>query len=110
MHKVLKEILVSLVLFLSASSWLNSREIMTAYFTTFAKLFRKKQRYCKVTQRIKVLPIMLWNNRHLERSQSEVERSITICLQDVITVAIDISTTFPFVTQGNSAQYDVILN
>ena len=24
-----------------------------------------------------VLPLMLWNNRHLERSQSEVERSIT---------------------------------
>ena len=42
-----------------------------------------------------VLPLMLWNSRHLERSQSEVERSISKSLHDVITVAIDISTTLP---------------
>jgi len=33
-----------------------------------------------------------WNNRHPERSQSEVEGSIVKRLYNVITVAIDIST------------------
>ncbi len=58
---------------------------------------------------------MLWNNRHLERSQSEVERFIKQIARCVITVAIDLSTTFPFVphsaslragSKGNSAQDD----
>jgi|LGVF01.1.fsa_nt_gb hypothetical protein len=49
---------------------------------------------------------MLWNKRHLERSQSEVERSIIKSLHGVITVAIDISTTSPSFYFGDSAQYD----
>ena len=49
---------------------------------------------------------MLWENRHLERSQSEVERSITKTIHGVIIIAIDISTTFPSFHYGNSAQYD----
>ena len=40
---------------------------------------------------------MLWNNRHLERSQSEAERSITIAYIMLFIVAIDISTTLPLV-------------
>ena len=60
-----------------------------------------------------VQPRMLWNDRHLERSQSEarlaVEAGLKVYyerLHNVITVAIDISTTFPLLHKGNSAQYD----
>ncbi len=42
----------------------------------------------------------------MDRSQSEVERSITKSIHDVITVAIDVSTTFPSFYFGNSAQHD----
>ena len=56
---------------------------------------------------------MLWNNRHLERSQSEARLAVEAgrkvyfnSLLDVNTVAIDVSTTFPLLHKWNSAQHD----
>ena len=51
---------------------------------------------------------MLWQNRHIERSFCEVEISIRITKDYIVTIAIDLSATFISLRDVNFVQDDVV--